>query len=210
MSDELENIIEAVLLASDSAVSVARIQSLFEAQARPQAARVNAAIAALQAGCAARGIELKKIGNGFRYQTRPKYADYLRRLYAVKPPRMSRALLETLAIVAFRQPVSRGDIEEIRGVAVSTEIMQRLIEREWIKPVGVRAVPGRPALYATTDQFLAYFNLSSLQELPALMAERDLLAIADEMETPLPSEVMTSLHSKLEQDDKADNAANNG
>ena len=205
MSDDLKNIIEAVLLVSDSPVSVSRIQGLFDEDTKPEPARVHEAITALQDDCEHRGIELKKIGGGFRYQTREKYADYLRKLYAIKPPRMSRALLETLAIIAFRQPVSRGDIEEVRGVAVSSEIMQRLIEREWVKQVGVRDVPGRPALYGTTNEFLSYFSLSSLKELPELMQERDLFEIAGEMETPLPPEVLAALHPEdAEQPEEGD------
>jgi len=193
MSDDLQNIIEAVLLVSDSPVTVARIQSLFDKGARPEAAQVNEAIAELEKHCENRGIELQKIGGGYRYHTKEKYADYLRKLHAAKPPRMSRALLETLAIIAYRQPVSRGDIEEVRGVAVSPEIMQRLIEREWVKQVGVRDVPGRPALFGTTAEFLSYFNLSSLKDLPSLMEQREFGEIAGDMDMPLPPEVLAAL-----------------
>jgi segregation and condensation protein B len=198
MSDDLKNIIEAVLLVSDSTVSVARIQGLFNEDVRPEATQVLAAIERLSNDCEDRGIELRKIGSGYRYQTRDKYADYLRKLYAVKPPRMSRALLETLAIIAYRQPVSRGDIEDIRGVTVSTEIMQRLIEREWIKQLGVRDVPGRPGLFGTTAEFLSYFNLTSLKDLPALMDEREIEQIAGEMEMPVPPEVLAALNPGTE------------
>jgi len=204
MSDDLKNIIEAVLLVSDGPVNVARIQGLFEEEARPEAARIHDAIASLQADCENRGIELKKIGSGYRYQTADRYADYLRKLHAVKPPRLSRALLETLAIVAYQQPVTRGDIEEIRGVAVSTDIMQRLIEREWVKEVGVRDVVGRPALFGTTPEFLSYFNLESLKDLPDLMDQRALGEIAGELESPLPPELLAALDGDtpdLEQDD---------
>lgn len=204
MSDDLKNIIEAVLLVSDGPVNVARIQSLFEEEARPEAARIHDAIAALQADCENRGIELKKIGSGYRYQTVERYADYLRKLHAVKPPRLSRALLETLAIVAYRQPVTRGDIEEVRGVAVSTDIMQRLVEREWVKEVGVRDVVGRPALFGTTPEFLSYFNLGSLKDLPNLMDQRALGEIAGEMDSPLPPELLAALEGdtlETEQED---------
>lgn len=198
MSDDLKHIIEAVMLVSDSPVSVARIQGLFDEDVKPEAADVNRAISSLQADCEERGVELKKIDSGYRYQTREKYADYLRKLHAIKPPRLSRALLETLAIIAFRQPVSRGDIEQVRGVAVSSDIMQRLVEREWVKQIGVRDAPGRPALYGTTGEFLSYFGLSSLKELPELMQERELFEIAREMETPLPSEVLAALTPSAE------------
>jgi len=206
MSDDLKNIIEAVLLVSDSPVTVARIQSLFDRGAKPEAAQVNDAISALQQECSDRGIELQKIGSGYRYQSKEKYADYLRKLHATKPPRMSRALLETLAIIAYRQPVSRGDIEEVRGVAVSPEIMQRLIEREWVKQVGVRDVPGRPALFGTTPEFLSYFNLGSLTDLPELMEQREFGEIAGEMDIPLPPEVLAALEStgQEQQDDQKD------
>ena len=199
MSDDLKNIIEAVLLVSEGPVSVPKIQALFEQNAKPEAAEIHAAISALQEDCEERGVELKKIGSGYRYQTKEKYADYLRKLYAVKPPRMSRALLETLAIIAYRQPVTRGDIEEIRGVTVSAEMMQRLMEREWVKQVGVRDVPGRPALFGTTPDFLSYFNLSSLKNLPDLMEERRLGEIANELEVALPEEVLAALEGRQEE-----------
>lgn len=195
MSDDLKNIIEAVLLASDSPLSVARIQGLFKKNVRPEADQVHDAIDKLFNECEHRGVELKKIGNGYRYQTREKYAQYLRKLHEAKPPRMSRALLETLAIIAYRQPVTRGDIEEVRGVSVSPEIMQRLIEREWVKQVGVRDVPGRPALFGTTPEFLSYFSLGSLKDLPDLMEERSFGEIAGEMEMPLPAEILAAMES---------------
>lgn len=204
VSDDLKNIIEAVLLASDSPVNVSRIQGLFDKSVRPEAAQIHAAIEALQLECENRGVELRKIGSGYRYQTRDKYAQYLRKLHQAKPPRMSRALLETLAIIAYRQPVTRGDIEEVRGVSVSPEIMQRLIEREWVKQVGVRDVPGRPALFGTTPEFLSYFNLSSLKDLPDLMEERSLGEIAGEMETPLPLELIAAMENS-ENDEEASN-----
>lgn len=208
VSDDLKNIIEAVLLASDTPINVSRIQGLFDKSVRPEAAQVHDALESLQQECEKRGVELKKIGGGYRYQTREKYADYLRKLHQVKPPRMSRALLETLAIIAYRQPVTRGDIEEVRGVSVSPEIMQRLIEREWVKQIGVRDVPGRPALFGTTAEFLSYFNLSSLKELPDLMEERSLGEIAGEMDTPLPSDVLAALEAgergETEQDNDSD------
>ncbi len=200
MPDDLKNIVEAVLLAADGPVSVARIQGLFDESARPEAARVHAALEALREECRNRGVELKKIGSGYRYHTREKYAEYLRRLHAVRPPRMSRALLETLAIIAYRQPASRGDIEEVRGVAVSADIIQRLVERGWIKQVGVRDVPGHPALFGTTQDFLSYFNLGSLKELPDLAEQRDLMTIVGEMEVSLPQEVLVALEASADAD----------
>ena len=128
ISSELKNIIESVLLVADGPVSVSRIQGLFDEQVRPDANEVKEAIASLQEDCEGRSVEIKKIGSGYRYQTREKYADWIRKLQAVKPPRLSRALLETLAIVAYRQPVTRGDIEEVRGVAVSPDWQRRVTE----------------------------------------------------------------------------------
>ena len=193
MSSELKNIIESLMMVSEVPLSVSKIQGVFESDAAPSADDVKAAIKELQADCAERSIEVRKIGSGYRLQTRPQYAQWIRKLQAGRPPRLSRAQLETLAIIAYRQPVTRGDIEEIRGVAVSAEIMQRLTEREWIKQVGVRDVPGRPALFGTTPEFLSYFNLSSLKDLPPLMEQRDFSEIARDLDVPLPPEVLAAL-----------------
>ena len=196
INDELKNILEAVLLVSDSPVSIARMQGLFEEEVQPPTEEIKRAIEMLQQDCENRGVELRKIGSGYRYQSKVKYADWVRKLYATRPPRLSRALLETLAIIAYRQPVTRGDIEEIRGVSVSADIIQKLQEREWVKQIGVRDIPGRPALFGTTTEFLSYFNLESLKELPSLMEERELGTIARELETPLPPEVLAALEKK--------------
>ncbi|WP_424948306.1 SMC-Scp complex subunit ScpB [Candidatus Spongiihabitans sp.] len=193
MSGELKNIVEAVLMVSDTPLSVAKILAAFDDKSAPTTEQVEAALAELQEDCARRAIDLKKIGKGYRFQTKLKYAGWIRKLQAGRPPKLPRALLETLAIIAYRQPVSRGDIEDIRGVSVSTEIMQRLMEREWVNQVGVRDTPGRPALFGTTPAFLSYFNLESLSELPLLMEQRELGVIASEMDTPLPPEVLAAL-----------------
>ena len=186
MSDELQNIVESVLLASETPLTVGRIQGLFEEDARPSADEIKQAIEQLKQACEGRGVELCQIGGGYRYQTRRKYAHWIGKLHATRPPKLSRALLETLAIIAYRQPVTRGDIENIRGVAVSTEIMRRLLEREWIKEVGVRDLPGHPALFATTPEFLSHFALDSLADLPPLQQQRELDEIASEMNLSLP------------------------
>ncbi|NKB65411.1 MAG: SMC-Scp complex subunit ScpB [Gammaproteobacteria bacterium] len=200
MNDELKNILEAVLLVSDAPVSIAKLQGLFEDDVQPPVEEIKAAILSLQEDCEKRGVELRKIGNGYRYQNKVKYADWVRKLYSIRPPKLSRALLEILAIIAYRQPVTRGDIEEIRGVSVSADIIQKLQEREWIKQIGVRDLPGRPALFGTTVEFLSYFNLESLKELPSLMQERELGTIARELETPLPPEVLEALEKKSNDD----------
>lgn len=175
---ELKNIVEAALLVASEPLTVDKILSLFNEESRPAREEVLAALQSLQEECAARGVELRQIGRGYRYQTRERYAQWVGRLLEERPPRYSRALLETLAIIVYRQPVTRGEIEEIRGVAVSTEIIKTLVGRDWIRQVGQREVPGRPALYSTTRGFLEYFNLKSLDELPPLAEVRDIEKLA--------------------------------
>ena len=215
MNNELKNIIEALLMVSDVPVGVSKIQGLFDNDAAPEAAEIKEAIEELNKDCELRSVEVKKIGSGYRFQTKPQYAEWIRKMQAGRPPRLSRAQLETLAIIAYRQPVTRGDIEEIRGVAVSGEIMQRLMEREWIKQIGVRDVPGRPALFGTTPEFLSYFSLESLGELPPLMDQRDFGDIARDMDIQLPPEVLSALHGDgpetqsdmfVEKDDEEDDS----
>ncbi len=193
MSDELKCIVEAVLMASDAPLSVARIQSAFAQDGQPSAAQITAELRRLGAECEQRGIELRKIGAGYRYQSRRQYAQWIGNLHAARPPKMSRALLETLAIIAYRQPVTRGDIEEIRGVGVSADIMRRLQEREWIKEVGARDLPGRPVLFATTAEFLSYFNLESIKDLPPLAEQRELGEVAGDLDSSLPAELLAVL-----------------
>jgi segregation and condensation protein B len=166
---QLKNIIEAALLAADRPLSICQLARLLgEERAEYSRDAVREALETLEVECRQRGVELKRVGSGYRFQVRQELSVWVSRLWEEKPPRYSRALLETLAIIAYRQPITRGEIEAIRGVSVSTGIMKTLQEREWIKVVGHRDAPGRPAMYATTRQFLDYFNLSSLDELPAL------------------------------------------
>lgn len=178
---ELKNIIESLLIVSETPLSLSAIQSVFDKDAAPQSDEVKSAIRELQRDYESRSIEVKKTGNGYRLQTRVQYAQWIRKLFTGRPPKLSRAQLETLAIIAYRQPVTRGDIEQVRGVAVSSEIMQRLLEREWIRHAGVRDVPGRPELFVTTPQFLAYFNLESLGDLPPLMEQREFAEVAEDL-----------------------------
>lgn len=172
---EIKSIFEAVVMAADAPVSFERLQSLFAAPALepPTREALEAVLAALREDYAARGVELVEVAGGYRFQTRARYAEWVNRLWEERKPRYSRALLETLAIIAYRQPITRGEIEAIRGVAVSTGIIKTLHDREWIKVVGHRDVPGRPAIYATTRQFLEYFNLTSLAALPTLAELKD-------------------------------------
>jgi segregation and condensation protein B len=183
---ELANIIEASILAAEEPLTVATIMSLFPDDAAPSREEVEAALQALDTACVGRGIELKRIGKGYRFQSREKYSPWLRKLNEGRPPRYSRALMETLAIVAYRQPVTRGDIEEIRGVTVSSDIMRVLLNRGWVKEVGHRDVPGHPALFGTTRGFLEYFNLRGLSELPPLIERREQSEIASELNLSLP------------------------
>lgn len=170
----LRKIIEGAILAAGQPMTIARLLELFDDAVAPSKDEIAAALLDIQAASAERGFELKEVASGWRFQVRDNLAPWVNRLWEEKPQKYSRALLETLALVAYRQPITRGDIEEIRGVAVSSHIMKTLLERDWVKVVGHRDVPGRPSLFATTRQFLDYFNLKSLDELPSLSEIRDL------------------------------------
>ena len=170
----LRKIIEGAILAAGQPMTIARLLELFDEEVAPSKEDIAAALVEIQAVSSDRGIELKEVATGWRFQVRDNLAPWVNRLWEEKPQKYSRALLETLALVAYRQPITRGDIEEIRGVAVSSHIMKTLLERDWVKVVGHRDVPGRPSLFATTRQFLDYFNLKNLDELPSLSEIRDL------------------------------------
>lgn len=172
--NKLKQIIEGLLLAAGKPLSVAAIAEVFLEEERPSDEELQAALAAIAADTEGRGFELKEVASGFRFQVKQELSPWVSRLWEERPQRYTRALLETLALVAYRQPITRGDIEEIRGVSVSSTIIRTLLDREWIRVVGHRDVPGRPAMFATTRQFLDYFNLKSLQELPPLSEIRDL------------------------------------
>lgn len=161
-------IVEAMLFATSKPMTVKQIQDAFPELEQPDALDIQASLDVIARDYADRPIGLKHLASGYRFQVRENYAPWVSRLFEEKPPRYSRALLETLAIIAYRQPTTRGEIEDIRGVSVSTGIIQTLLEREWIRVIGHKDVPGRPALYATTRQFLDYFNLTSLNQLPTL------------------------------------------
>ncbi len=170
----LRRIVEGAVLAAGQPMSVAKILELFDTFVAPTKEEIQACLEDIQAETKGRGFELKEVASGWRFQVCDDLAPWVGRLWDEKPQKYSRALLETLSLIAYRQPITRGDIEEIRGVAVSSHIMKTLLEREWVKVVGHRDVPGRPSLYATTRQFLDYFNLKSLEELPSLSEIRDL------------------------------------
>ncbi|UCH53124.1 MAG: SMC-Scp complex subunit ScpB [Pseudomonadota bacterium] len=180
---ELKNLLEAALLAAGQPLTVEKMLAMFPQDSRPTRDEVKSALAALEKDYAKRGIELKQIDKAWRIQTRETYAPMIAQLVEERPPRYSRALLETLSIIAYKQPVTRGDIEGIRGVTVSSEIIKTLLEREWIREVGRKEVPGRPMLYGTTRGFLEYFNLASLENLPTLAQMREIAEIAAELGT---------------------------
>ncbi|HEV2524430.1 MAG TPA: SMC-Scp complex subunit ScpB [Gammaproteobacteria bacterium] len=165
----LQALLEAILLAAAKPLTEEQLLNLFEEEERPSIDVLREALGDLQNAFETRGIELIEVASGYRFQVKQKWVPWVSKLWDEKPQKYSRALLETLALIAYRQPVTRGEIEDIRGVAVSTSIFKTLLEdREWIRMVGHKEVPGRPALFATTKGFLDYFGLKSLQELPSL------------------------------------------
>lgn len=186
---QLRAIAEAALLAAGKPLSLDQLRGLFAESERPTRQIMEHVMMLLGQACEGRGFELKKVVSGYRLQVRQDYASWVGRLFEEKPPRYSRALLETLALIAYRQPITRGEIEDIRGVAVSSNIIRTLMEREWVRIVGHRDVPGRPAMYATTKQFLDYFNLNGLDQLPPLSEIRDLEVIGREIEKNIQAEI---------------------
>ncbi|MFZ5723254.1 MAG: SMC-Scp complex subunit ScpB [Pseudomonadota bacterium] len=178
----VKRILEGALLASGETLNIERFGTLFEDYERPEETVMRELLDEIAAEYAGRGVELKEVASGFRIQVSKDLGPWVSRLWTEKPPRYSRALLETLSLIAYRQPITRGEIEEIRGVAVSSDMVKSLLERDWIRVVGHRDVPGRPALYATTHDFLDYFNLKSLDELPTLSEIRDLDKVNQELQ----------------------------
>ena len=186
---ELASLLEAFLLASGKPQSLERLYELFEEAERPEPAVFKKALTHLGKSCDGRAFELIEVASGYRLQVREKYAPWVGRLWEERPQRYSRAMLETLALIAYRQPITRGEIEDVRGVAVNSHIVKTLLEREWIRVVGHRDVPGKPAMFATTKAFLDHFNLKSLDQLPPLAALRELepepmLAFNDDLHAP--------------------------
>jgi len=165
---EIKYFIESALLAAGRPLSIDQIKDLFDESTAPEKSQLREAIAGLSEDYAGRGIEIAEVASGFRMQVKASMAERLHRLWEERPPRYSRALFETLALIAYRQPMTRGEIEEVRGVSVSSNIVRSLLEREWIRVVGHRDVPGRPALFGTTKLFLDYFGLKKLEDLPPL------------------------------------------
>ena len=165
---EIKHFIEAALLAAGRPLNVDQLQKLFDGRSAPDKATIRQALKVLNEDYEARGITVAEVASGFRIQVKPAMADRLQKLWEERPPRYSRALFETLALIAYRQPITRGEIEEVRGVSVSTNIVRTLMERDWVRVVGHRDVPGRPAMFGTTRGFLDYFGLKKLDDLPPL------------------------------------------
>jgi segregation and condensation protein B len=179
---QINRIIEAALLAAAQPLSLAQLAALFGEDEKPEPGAIERSLAELAQACEGRGVELREVASGYRYQVRQEVHPWVARLWTERQTRYSRALLETLALIAYRQPITRGEIEQIRGVAVSTNIIRTLEERDWVRVVGYRDVPGKPALLGTTRAFLDYFNLKSLDELPPLAEIRDIEDIEPELD----------------------------
>ena len=203
--DKLKQIIEAALLAADEPLTVEQLAKLFksgEVDGETIRADIREILAVLEEESAGRGYEVKRVASGYRYQVRQELSVWISRLWEEKPPRYTRALLETLSLVAYKQPVTRGDIEQVRGVSVSQSIMRTLLERGWIRIVGQREVPGKPSMYGTTKEFLDYFNLKSLDQLPPLAEIRALIEplVVEEAggEIPGTADQIANIESKME------------
>jgi segregation and condensation protein B len=182
---QLKLILEAILLAAGRPLTIDQLLAMFDLHEKPERGAIREAIALLQADYEERGIRVAEVAGGYRIQVRETMQPWVARLSEEKPARYSRALLETLSLIAYRQPITRGEIEDVRGVTVSTSIMKTLLEREWVHVVGHRDVPGHPAMYGTTRQFLNYFSLNSLDDLPSLAELRDLSAIGKDLQLDL-------------------------
>lgn len=199
--EQLKSIIEAALLASSQPMTPQQLGELFVEEDEVSREMIARALEALAADCADRGVELLEVASGFRYQVRRAVHPWVSRMWTERPSRYSRALMETLALIAYRQPITRPEIEQIRGVVVSSNIIRTMEEREWIRVVGHRDVPGKPALFGTTKGFLDYFNLKSLDQLPPLSEIRDLEDPQLRFEQPpLPPPVVRDLSVDPEAD----------
>jgi segregation and condensation protein B len=190
--NKIKNIVEAALMAVDKPLSVVQLHKLFSREEEPVARTdITRALVDLQDEYSSRGVSIVEVASGFRVQIDQEVSPWISRLFDERPPRYTRALLETLALIAYRQPITRTEIEDVRGVSVSTNIIKTLLEREWVRVVGHKEVPGRPAMYATTKEFLDYFNLRQIDELPPLSELADLDTISSQLEIPLSGEADT-------------------
>jgi segregation and condensation protein B len=199
---QIKKIIEAALMAVDKPLPMKQIQSLFRTD-DVEKADVNKALVDLQEEYSERGVSIVEVASGYRVQIDQDVSPWISKLFEERPPRYTRALLETLALIAYRQPITRSEIEEVRGVAVSTNIIKTLLEREWVQVVGHKEVPGRPAMYATTKEFLDYFNLKRIDELPPLSELTDLDAIDTQLEMPIPAKETENVEGEEGESDTA-------
>ena len=180
----IKNVIEAALLAAARPVPVSELSQIFDEHSRPTPKQLRAALAELEKDYEGRGVVIRETANGFRFQVRTEFAQEVSRLWPDRPKKYTRALLETLALIAYRQPITRAEIENVRGVGVNPEIVKTLMERNWVRVVGHREVPGRPELLGTTDEFLDYFSLKSIEDLPPLAELKSLTDL--NLQLPLP------------------------
>lgn len=201
---QLATVLEAILLAAGKPLALERLAELFDEHERPSLKLLREALSVLAGSCLGRGFELSEVASGYRLQVRGRFSPWVSRLWEERPQRYSRALLETLALIAYRQPITRGEIEEVRGVAVNSNIIRTLQEREWIRVVGYREVPGRPAMFATTRAFLDHFNLKSLDELPPLAALRELepQLPAEDLDPEVPADLQARADLALAEDEE--------
>lgn len=200
---DLAALLEALLLASGRPMSIERMAELFDEIERPAPALLRKALEVLDKSCKGRAFELKEVASGYRLQVRERFSPWVGRLWEERPQRYSRALLETLVLIAYRQPITRGEIEDIRGVAVNSQIVKTLLEREWVRVVGHRDVPGRPAMFATTKAFLDHFNLKNLDELPPLAVLREMAPEplpVDVEEAPVPAALQARADLQMPQE----------
>lgn len=197
---EIKHVLEAALLGAGRPLSLDQLSGLFAKRSAPERKTLKDALDDLSSDYSGRGIELKEVGSGYRIQIRSSMSEWLTPLWEERAPRYSRALLETLALIAYRQPITRGEIEDVRGVAVSTNIVRTLLERGWVRVVGHRDVPGKPAMFGTTKEFLDYFGLKRLDDLPPLSDIKDLEDLNVELELPQASP-QTDLLDELTEED---------
>ncbi len=198
-NEELKPVVEGLIFAADEPMSIKDLFAIFTDNAAIEQVQIKEVLDQLKEEYEGRGLELKEVGSGFRFQVREAHAEWVAKLWQERPARYSRASLETLALIAYRQPITRAEIENVRGVSVSSNIIKTLVEREWVRIVGHRDVPGKPALYSTTKTFLDYFNLKSLEDLPPLSELKDIDAINEQL---ILSEVPEANNSDTDDEDK--------
>lgn len=200
--EKLKNIVEAAMFAAQRSLTVDDLAALFEGSNwTPERKSIREALSQLAEDWQERGIEMKEVSSGFRFQVRKEYSGWLGSLWSERPPRYTRALLETLALIAYRQPITRGEIEDVRGVSVSPSIIKTLSDREWIRVLGHRDVPGRPELFGTTREFLDSFNLKSLDQLPPLSEVKDIDTMTDDLFATVPLVAVVDTKDSAQEDE---------